>query len=320
MIAASGIFVAIISHANNLELTKKPVMVWFVVHSIEHSMDGDKATNEVVSDLSENPNLMHLAKVLHEKASAKGLSLVLPYGDLEDMSAISPDNLWQMKVNDLDKLQKASERYHSPDILVIKMNMESKETCFSRWLLILEAQKQITPWEENADNCDAAIQAGMTRTMEVLKQVTPNVNAVEVNVSAANANVSNMNKKAVSETSDTIISSSVATPKSAVPEAKAQETLLIHVSISNIQSAQDYQRVLDDLQKQPNVVDVQIENVAPSKVLYATHIHGSLDDFVNDMEKVSKTSNPANPIQLQLLHQDSLEYKVEYLLIKENMQ
>lgn len=252
----------LLKKANQLVLnTPRPlVLIWFVVHQID-------GTNDVVNMMSENVFLTDLAKSLHETADIIGLPIALPFGDLDDISAISSDDLWKITPK---KLQKASKRYDVDAILLVKMKAGQTDPCISRWsLLSSNAEKDPFFWKENQPTCAFALQDGMNQTLR--------------NLLAPNSEESAQKNQ-------------IATQKS----------MIIHVSVTNIQSAQDYQKVLDVLQNQSETMNVQIEKVTPSAVFYVLSIKNSLADFAKNLQKNT---------QFQLVQQNDAINQLEYEFI-----
>lgn len=241
-----------------LNTTRSLVAVWFIIHQ-------ENGANDIAGTLSENADLVKLSKSLQESAETVGLPIALPFGDLEDLSALSTNNLWTITPK---QLRKVSKRYAAKAILVIKMEAGEKlcqgQPNTSTWFLLIN-KNQSFQWEENLSTCETVLQDGMIQTVHHLLS---------------------KNEEKSKETQPT-----------------HSQKQIIHVSVSRIHSAQDYQHVLEDLQKQPNVLDVQIEKVTPSSILYVIHIQDTLANFAESM---------TNSSQFQLLQKDMSKKRLEY--------
>lgn len=235
------------------------VIAWFFVQN-------NDGKTEMVSSFSENTALVNLSKSLKNFANDVGLPIVLPFGDLEDMSVL-PDELWTTKATDLEQ---ASKRYGTTVILMIKMKEGQTDPCNSNWSLLSEnndAQENPTlRWEESRSSCEASLQEGILKSLRQLLLV----------------------KKPMSTHQD---------------ETHAQNIQIFHIIVTGIQSAKDYQIVLNTLEKQPGVLDVQIDNVMPSQVSYVLHAKATLSHFSEKM---------MNNSQFQLLQHDDVGNQLTY--------
>lgn len=244
------------------------VVVWFIVQEKDHK-------NEIVSNLSEEPLLFQLSESIQEAANTVGLPIVLPFGDLEDMSLLSADNLSTLSPK---KIIHASKRYAPGAILVIKMNADKHNSCASDWSLLNKISNTTkTPhWQESLASCKASLQDGMIQTLHDLM----------------------LQNQATHSLNDDLIGLDV---------KNVQE---FHVSIANIQSVQDYQQVLNYLQKQPHIVDVQIEKASPSHVVYTVHFKGNLAGFEKNMQNDTrfqflKKDIPSNTLAYEFVGESS---------------
>jgi hypothetical protein len=168
----------------------------------------------------------------------------------------------------VEKLSLASKRYGAKAQLLIKMKGDQTIPCVSHWSFLKSQQEKATSWTEDATTCDVGIQDGMKKVLEMMDPT-----------------------KAPEITSE-------------LPKA----ITIIHLQVSNILSVQDYQQVFEYLQKQPNVTDVRIEKVEPSRVFYALSTKENVKRFMNNMK--------TNTTSFQLENAD--ESQLEYRFVKES--
>lgn len=241
------------------------VVVWLIIHET----DGN---NHLVGTLSEDTIGQDWAKTMHESADAIILPIVFPFGDLDDLSAISSDDLWTITP---EKLRQASERYNTQDILVIKMSSKQTDPCISQWSFLSDDEdtfQETSNWKESAPTCQEALQKGLIQTLHRL--------------------FSPKTEKKPTENNE--------------PPAVIEPIQTIHLSITHIQSAEDYQQVLNDLQEQPGIVDVEIEKVTPASVSYVLHVKGGLIHVVDIL---------SNHPEIQFLQKNDRDNSLEYTFI-----
>lgn len=218
--------------------------------------------SHLVGSLSEDTLGQDWEKTLHESADTLGLPIVFPFDDVDDLSTISSNNLWSLTP---ETLAEASERYGTQNILLLKMQTDKTNPCVTEWALRPE-EKDTIHWNEQAKTCQAALITGMETTLH-------------------NLFISPIKKNSLSTS-----------------QAPSLKTQIIHLSIFHIQSAEDYQLILNDLQNQPQIVEVEIEKVTPVEVSYVLHVKGSMDDIIHIL---------STHAELQLLRKDTPNH-IEY--------
>jgi hypothetical protein len=202
-------------------------------------------------------------KSIHESADAIGFPILFPFGDLDDLSALPSKDLGKITP---EKLREASERYGTENILVIKMVAKQAKTCSSQWSLLSEEDHSFD-WQESAATCQVALQEGIIKTLRNL-----------------------------------LLPTKEKEPKHSVTPPP-EPIHIIHLSVIHIQSAENYQQVLDTLQNQPGVTDVEIEKVTPTQVSYTLKVKGNLTDITQALSNYST---------LQLLQKNEQTNTVEY--------
>ncbi len=231
---------------------------------IVHDADG---SNHIVGSLSEDTIGQDWLKSMRESADMIGLPILFPFGDLEDLSTLSSKNLWKITPK---KLSDVSIRYEAQNILLIKINADKTSPCTSEWSLLSE-EEQNTHWDEKANTCQDSLQKGIAQTLHYLL-LPPDK-----------------------------ITENKATSLESLPTEEPIQT--IHLSVTQIQSAEEYQQVLNDLQNQPNIVNVEIEKVTPARVFYTLQIKGNLTSVIDNLSRYS---------ELQLLQKDEQKHTLEY--------
>jgi hypothetical protein len=217
----------------------------------------------LVGSISEDTLGQDWEKTLHDSANTLSLPIVFPFGDIDDLSTISEKNLWNITPKTLIE---ASERYGTANILVLKMQTEKTNPCVTEWAFRPEGKHTIH-WNENAKTCQVALDAGITKTLHDVF----------------------------------LFPTQKDTSQKAAP--LPEPTQIIHLSIFHIQSAEDYQLILNDLQSQPGIMSVDIDKVTPVEVSYELHIKGNLNDIMNIL---------ATHQELQFLKKGADRNSIEY--------
>ncbi len=91
-------------------------------------------------------------------ADQYGIPVLMPLMDLEDQSAVTTSDLWGSFSS---PLQKASSRYLSDLIVVLRLNTDSKGYTKSSWSMV--ANNDSTDWNINAASLDEALSQGMQK-------------------------------------------------------------------------------------------------------------------------------------------------------------
>ncbi|MDF3054865.1 MAG: hypothetical protein K0Q74_772 [Gammaproteobacteria bacterium] len=128
-----------------------PILVWLVERDAQGQLG-------ILHDAS------HLAVASMQTASQKqGVALLWPVMDLEDISALSPERIWQL---DQVAVEQASRRYEVNDILVgrLQQNIHGKWQADWVWLKDGEVQKTM---ETEGDDVFAATTAILTALSNV---------------------------------------------------------------------------------------------------------------------------------------------------------
>jgi|GEM_PF-6705462 len=120
----------------------------------------DNGTDQIIGSLSDSPLLTSLMQA----AKQAGLPLVLPFADLDDLSAITFNNIWKAEQ---EPLMKASDRYQHQAVLAIKIKKDKGSPCLSRWTLF-QGENPPFHWTEEAPECSTLLNKGMTKVMSRL--------------------------------------------------------------------------------------------------------------------------------------------------------
>jgi hypothetical protein len=119
-------------------------LIWL---SIEKSHKRDIVTPS--SDLS-------VIKLLKRTADTRGISLLFPFGDLQDQNKLSMTDLWG---NYSQAIQAASIRYHSQAILATRIYQEPSGLWLARWsLYVLDKSEN---WESRHENLSQLLAQGI---------------------------------------------------------------------------------------------------------------------------------------------------------------
>ncbi len=236
---------------------KRPtILIWLIVRDTE-------GNSHLVGSLSEDTLGQDWAKTLHDSADTIGLPIIFPFDDVDDLSTISSNNLWELTPK---KLLEASERYGATNILVLKMQTEKTSPCETVWALRPEGKSTIH-WAEKAKTCQVALNSGIETALHNLFSPPTKKGKPQNNLQTV-------------------------TP-----------TQIVHLSIFHIQSAEDYQLILNDLQNQSSIVEVEIDKVTPVEVSYVLHVKGNLTDVINTLSTHS---------ELQMLRKNEQNNSIEY--------
>ncbi|MEE8058755.1 MAG: DUF2066 domain-containing protein [Pseudomonadales bacterium] len=127
------------------------VLVWLVVDD-----RGKRRFAGVENDLD-------IVQAITKNALRRGLVLKLPSLDLEDMVAVSPDELWQL--NNW-RAQAAAERYQADTVLVGRVSHLSNGQWLGSWLYRYDGQR--LSFDSDADTIDSYIASGMDQVADLL--------------------------------------------------------------------------------------------------------------------------------------------------------
>lgn len=122
--------------------------------------DGDEGLS-VVSGSTNNA----LEKALVSNSERRGLPILLPMVDLQDMSVVSPKDVWMLDAGDLEL---ASERYNVVGILGGRIYLVAGGKWSGDWLWILNGQKVF--WQTKGNTASEAIAEVMDDLANALAQ------------------------------------------------------------------------------------------------------------------------------------------------------
>ncbi len=104
-----------------------------------------------------------IVSAITDNARRRGLALKLPALDLEDMVAVSPDDVWQLSSV---RIQAAAERYQADSILLGRISLLTNGQWLGRWQYKFNGQR--LTFEGDADNIHDYIGAGIDQVAELL--------------------------------------------------------------------------------------------------------------------------------------------------------
>lgn len=127
------------------------VLVWLVADDEHgrHFVGGDQAPE--------------LVAAIREQAIRRGLAVQLPALDLEDLVALSPDDIWRQNFTRIDE---AAERYGADSLLVGRVSQLNNGRWLGRWSFRLNGQR--IPFEGEAADGKGFIVAGLNQVAETL--------------------------------------------------------------------------------------------------------------------------------------------------------
>lgn len=195
----------------------------------------------LVGSISEETLGQSWEKDLHDSADSFSLPIVFPFGDIDELSTISEKDLWKITP---ETLVDASERYGTANILVLKMQTEKTNPCITEWAFRPEGKHTVN-WNESAKSCQIALDAGIAQTLHDVFLFPTKKNTLK---------------------------------KDTLP---VEPTQIIYLSIFHIESAEDYQLILNDLQSQPGIITVDIDKVTPVEVSYKLHTKKNLNEIMD---------------------------------------
>lgn len=127
------------------------VLVWLVVEDA----DGRRFVGT-----EKDPQLV---AAIRASAERRGLAIQLPFLDLQDLVALSPDDIWQRNQSRLDE---AAERYASDSLLTGRVTKLNNGSWLGRWTFSLNG-RQIR-FDGDADDAVSYIAAGLNQVAEAL--------------------------------------------------------------------------------------------------------------------------------------------------------
>ena len=144
-----------------------------------------------VQDAQGQPQLLTDAKDatvagVQQQADKSGLSLLWPAGDLEDISSLSANQVWQL---DQGAVQQASHRYQADNILLGKIQKQPDGSWQGDWVMI-NNQGNVS-WQTQGNNTGQAAVAVLAKLGGSLKDVsavTPGVVSGQVDLTVLGIN------------------------------------------------------------------------------------------------------------------------------------
>ena len=131
---------------------ERPLLVAWIV------LD-DASKRQTLSDV----NLPELAVYLRRAADQRGLPVNLPMLDLQDLSSVSNQDLWQANGK---PLLKASQRYHASGAVLGKITRRAQDQWVGQWYLWVQNEKMV--WQVTAESREAVISKGLDNITEAL--------------------------------------------------------------------------------------------------------------------------------------------------------
>lgn len=104
-----------------------------------------------------------LIAALRDNARRRGLALHLPQLDLQDLVALSPDDIWQQNVARIDD---ASERYNPDTVLVGRVTQLNNGRWLGRWSYRFDGRR--IPFDGEASSGESFIASGLDQVAETL--------------------------------------------------------------------------------------------------------------------------------------------------------
>ena len=115
------------------------VLVWLADQSYSPSYGQGYDENQVQRLLVNTETAPARFAGLQAAAQRRGIPLIEPLLDLDEMRRITVDDIWQM---DYLKIQSASERYDSPAVLIGRLSQATDQSWVGQWSLLYRGQRQ----------------------------------------------------------------------------------------------------------------------------------------------------------------------------------
>lgn len=104
-----------------------------------------------------------IVTAINESATRRGLPVKLPALDLEDMVALTVDDVWQMNAS---SVLSAAERYGADSLLIGKVSQLSNGEWLGSWQFLLNSQRVLL--DGQATNAEDYIATGLDQVAELL--------------------------------------------------------------------------------------------------------------------------------------------------------
>ena len=117
--------------------------------------DSPVQTNNESSETPVEQASLNLKQIISDKASARGLPILLPLMDLEDSVNIDVADVWGRFIS---PIRQASERYASDAVAAAQLIREDDQW-LTRWLLLHKGR--ILSWEHQSDSIESALNVGL---------------------------------------------------------------------------------------------------------------------------------------------------------------
>ncbi len=107
---------------------------------------------------------IQITKTLAQVSEQRGLPMMLPLMDLEDLAKISPDQIWQL---DIDAISSASIRYSSPVQIVAKINSQQENNAVNiDWYVLHDYSRK--HYSNTANNITTALEQGLQEGIDFI--------------------------------------------------------------------------------------------------------------------------------------------------------
>ncbi|PCJ45184.1 MAG: hypothetical protein COA74_16180 [Gammaproteobacteria bacterium] len=117
--------------------------------------DSPVQTNNESSETPVEQASLNLKQIISDKASARGLPILLPLMDLEDSVNIDVADVWGRFIS---PIRQASERYASDAVAAAQLIREDDQW-LTRWLLLHKGRT--LSWEHQSDSIESALNVGL---------------------------------------------------------------------------------------------------------------------------------------------------------------
>lgn len=108
-------------------------------------------------------NNTDLARDITRAADTRGVALIFPMLDLQDMAAVSVADVAALHIA---RLEQAAERYGSQNLLIGQLVENAENAWQATWILVLQGQR--LRWQFEGESAQQVIQAGINRVANAM--------------------------------------------------------------------------------------------------------------------------------------------------------
>lgn len=124
--------------------------------------------SDKTQSIAQNGEQSELTSAFQRAAKARALPVILPEMDLDDLTSVDFDAVWNNRINALNP---AKERYNAQDILTVQVIALEDEHYQATWHLL--TKEKPGEWLVKADNLDDLMNQGIKQLSEQLRPKSP---------------------------------------------------------------------------------------------------------------------------------------------------